>query len=154
MYNTLLALHSLTRWLVLGSLIFALFRAYRGWLFKKPFSKTDNIVRIVSATVAHVQLVLGLTLYFVSPIVNYFLHNFGIAVRERNIRFFGMEHVTMMLVAITLITIGSVKTKHKPADEQKFKTMAIWYTIAFVIIFLSIPWSFSPFTSRPNFRPL
>lgn len=154
MYNTLLALHSLTRWLVLGSLIFALFRAYRGWLFKKPFSKIDNIVRIVSATVAHVQLVLGLTLYFVSPIVNYFLHNFGIAVRERNIRFFGMEHVTMMLVAITLITIGSVKTKHKPTDEQKFKTMAIWYTIAFVIIFLSIPWSFSPFTSRPNFRPL
>ncbi|HEY9534158.1 MAG TPA: hypothetical protein VIQ77_06460 [Mucilaginibacter sp.] len=154
MYNTLLALHSLTRWLVLGSLIFALFRAYRGWLFKKPFSKTDNIVRIVSATVAHVQLVLGLTLYFVSPIVNYFLHNFGIAVRERNIRFFGMEHVTMMLVAITLITIGSVKTKHKPTDEQKFKTMAIWYTVAFVIIFLSIPWSFSPFTSRPSFRPL
>ncbi|GAA4094150.1 hypothetical protein [Mucilaginibacter panaciglaebae] len=154
MYNTLLALHSLTRWLVLGSMAFALFRAYRGRLLKKSFSKTDNIARIVSATAAHVQLVLGVTLYFISPIVDYFLHNFSTAVHERSIRFFGMEHITMMLIAITLVTIGSAKAKRKPADQQKFKTMAIWYTIAFVIIFLSIPWSFSPFTSRPNFRPL
>lgn len=112
------------------------------------------MTRVVSAAIAHIQLVLGLTLYFVSPIVNYFLHNFSTAVHERSIRFFGMEHITMMLIAITLVTIGSAKTKRQTTNEQKFKTMTIWYTIAFVIIILSIPWSFSPFTSRPNFRPL
>lgn len=154
MYNTLLALHSFTRWLVLGSLALALFCAYRGWLLKKTFSKTDNQVRIISAAVAHVQLVLGLTLYFISPIVNYFLHNFKTAVHERVIRFFGMEHITMMLVAIVLITIGSAKAKRKPTDEQKFKTWAVWYTVALVIIFFSIPWAFSPLTSRPYYRPL
>lgn len=154
MYNTVLALHSLTRWLVLGSLVLALFCAYRGWLLKKTFSKTDDLVRIISAAVAHLQLVLGLTLYFISPIVSYFLHNFKTAVHERSIRFFGMEHITMMLIAITLITIGSAKTKRKLIDEQKFKTWAIWYTVALVIIFLSIPWAFSPFTSRPYYRPL
>lgn len=154
MYNTLLALHSFTRWLVLASMGFALFRAYRGRLLKKPFSKTDNMARVVSTEIAHVQLVLGLTLYFISPIVNYFLHNFSTAVHERSIRFFGMEHITMMLIAIILVTIGSAKTKRKATDQEKFKTMATWYTIALVIIFLSIPWSFSPFTSRPYFRPL
>ncbi|HWZ35774.1 MAG TPA: hypothetical protein VNW51_06410, partial [Mucilaginibacter sp.] len=70
------------------------------------------------------------------------------------IRFFGMEHITMMLIAITLITIGSAKIKQKPTDEQKFKAWAIWYTIALAIIFFSIPWAFSPFTSRPYYRPL
>lgn len=154
MYNTLLALHSLTRWLVLGSLALALFCAYRGWLLKKTVSKTDNQIRIISAAVAHVQLVLGLTLYFISPIVNYFLHNFKTAVHERVIRFFGLEHITMMLVAIVLITIGSANAKRKPTDEQKFKTWAIWYTVALVIIFFSIPWAFSPLTSRPYYRPL
>ncbi|WP_214072887.1 hypothetical protein [Mucilaginibacter sp. dw_454] len=154
MYNTLLALHSLTRWLVLGSLIFALFRAYRGWLLKKQFLKTDSVSRMVAASAAHVQLVFGLWLYFISPIVAYFLHNFHTAMHERAIRFFGMEHVTMMLIAITIITIGAAKAKRKPTDKEKFKTMAIWFTIGLLIILSSVPWSFSPLISRPNFRPL
>jgi hypothetical protein len=152
MYLFLLALHSLTRWFVLISLLYAIFRSYRGWLGHKPFTKTDHITRVVTASVAHVQLVIGIWLYFISPVVNYFLHNFTQAVRMREIRFFGMEHITMMLIAITLITIGSAKAKRKTTDEAKFKTMAIWFSIALFIIFISIPWSFSPFTSRPLFR--
>lgn len=70
----------------------------------------------------------------------------------RQIRFFGMEHITMMMIAITLITIGSAKAKRKTTDEAKFKTMAIWFSIALLLILSSIPWSFSPLTSRPLFR--
>jgi len=154
MYATLLALHSLTRWLVLTSLLFSIFWAYRGWLLNKPYLKFDNSVRHITATIAHIQLTLGLWLYFISPIVAYFLHNFSTAVHERAIRFFGMEHITMMLIAITLITIGSAKAKRKPTGKEKFKTMAIWFTVALLIILSSIPWSFSPLISRPNFRPL
>ncbi|MES2809771.1 MAG: hypothetical protein V4619_14165, partial [Bacteroidota bacterium] len=76
MYSTLLALHSLTRWLVLVSLLFAIFRAYRGWLLNKPYLKLDDGARGMAANMAHLQFVLGVTLYFISPIVNYFLHNF------------------------------------------------------------------------------
>lgn len=112
----------------------------------------DNTARIVAASSAHLQLVIGLTLYVISPVVRYFLTYFKEAVHQREIRFFGMEHVTMMLLAIVLLTIGSAKTKRKTTDRQKFKTMAIWFTIALLIIFLSIPWHFSPFTSRPYFR--
>ncbi|MBS1521393.1 MAG: hypothetical protein JST50_10380 [Bacteroidetes bacterium] len=153
MYSFLLALHSLTRWLVLVSLLYSIFIAYRGWLFKKKFTKVDGITRSATTTIAHIQLVIGVWLYCISPVVSYFLHNFSTAVRERQIRFFGMEHITMMIIAITVLTIGSAKAKRKPDDQQKFKTMAIWFTIALLIILSSIPWSFSPLTARPNFRP-
>ncbi|AYL98634.1 hypothetical protein [Mucilaginibacter celer] len=152
MYAFILALHSLIRWFVLASLLFALYRTYAGWLGNKPFSKFDNRVRIITAAIAHVQLLIGLGLYFISPVVSYFLNNFKEAVHNRQIRFFGMEHITMMLIGITLITIASAKAKRKTSDKEKFKTMAIWLTIALLVILSSIPWSFSPLISRPLFR--
>ncbi|ASU36550.1 hypothetical protein [Mucilaginibacter xinganensis] len=152
MYLILLAFHSLVRWFVLASLLFAVYRACRGLFGKKSYTNTDEKTRIVTATIAHIQLVLGLWLYFISPVVNYFLHNFKSAVHERQIRFFGMEHITVMLTAIVLITIGSAKAKQKATSHEKFKTMAIWFIIALLLILSSIPWSFSPLISRPLFR--
>jgi cytochrome bd-type quinol oxidase subunit 2 len=152
MYSTLLALHSLTRWLVLISLIFAIYTAFKGWFTNKSFSKSDNRIRHWTATIAHVQLILGIWLYFISPIIDYFLHNYKIAVHQREIRFFGMEHNIMMIIAILIITIGSFKAKRKPTNQEKFKTMAIWFTIGLVIILISIPWTFSPFAQRPLLR--
>ena len=153
MYPFLLALHSLTRWAVLISLVFAIYRAWRGWLLRKPYQVIDNRARIFASTTAHIQLVIGLWLYFISPIVSYFLANFSTAVHQREIRFFGMEHITVMLTAIVLITIGSVKAKRKTSNHEKFKTMAIWFSIGLLLILSSIPWSFSPLTSRPLIRP-
>ncbi len=153
MYAFLLALHSLVRWLVLASLLFVLYRSYTGWLLNRTYSRTDNYARVIISTVAHIQLVIGVWLYLISPIVHYFLHNFGIAVHERAIRFFGMEHITMMIIAITLIITGAARTKRKKTDKEKFRTMAIWFTIALLLILSSIPWSFSPLVSRPNFKP-
>jgi hypothetical protein len=153
MYSFLLATHSLFRWLVLASLVYAIFIGYSGWFYRTAFSSHDNRVRHITATISHIQLLLGLWLYFISPIVEYFLQHFKTAVHERTLRFFGMEHITMMVVAIIIVTIGSVAAKRKPTDVLKFKTMAIWYSVALVIIFLSIPWEFSAFTSRPYYRP-
>jgi len=152
LYTTLLAIHSLLRWFVLISLLYAIYRAYKGRFGNQSFSKQDNTARAVAAAMAHAQLILGVALYLVSPLVDYFLHNFKEAVHDREIRFYGMEHNLMMLVAIVLLTIGSALTKRKTNDQQKFKTMAIWYTIALLIILTSIPWSFSPLASRPLFR--
>ncbi|WP_255501623.1 hypothetical protein [Olivibacter sp. SDN3] len=105
------------------------------------------------ATIVHIQLLFGLGLYVISPLVNYFLHHFKEAVHLREIRFFGMEHSLMMLIAVVVITIGSAKAKRKPTAVEKYKTMAIWFTVGLFIILTSIPWSFSPLTSRPSFRP-
>lgn len=153
-YPTLLATHSLFRWLVLVALLMALGSAYSGWASKRKFSRLDNALRHWSATVAHIQLLLGLWLYTISPFANHFLQHFSDAVHQRDFRFFGMEHSLMMVIAVVLVTIGSAKAKRKTIDRDKFKTMAIWYTIGLLIILASIPWAFSPFTSRPNFRPL
>lgn len=152
MYSTALILHSLVRWLVLISLLLAIFCGYRGWLLKRKFSGFDNSVRHWTATITHIQLLLGLWLYFISPITNYFLHHFKTAVHQRDFRFFGMEHSLMMITATVIITIGSTKAKRVHPDHQKFRTMAIWYTIGLIIILTSVPWAFSPFTSRPYFR--
>jgi len=153
MYPILLALHSLVRWFVLAGLLFAIIRAYRGWLGNKVFTKFDERIRWTTATIAHIQLIIGVWLYFISRIVTYFLHNFKEAVGQRQVRFFGMEHVTMMLTAIVIITIGSAKAKRKVTDREKFKTMAVWFAIGLIIILTSVPWSFSPLVSRPNIRP-
>lgn len=153
MYPTVLAIHSLVRWFVLISLFYAIYRSYNGWFKNRTFSRLDNAVRHWTATVAHIQLVAGIWLYFASPIVDYFLHHYKDAVHQRGIRFFGMEHSSMMFISIILITIGSAKAKRKQTDTEKFKTMAIWFSIALLIILVSIPWPFSPMAGRPYFRP-
>ena len=152
MYTTILTLHSIFRWLVLALLMAAIVRAYIGWLGKQEFTNRDNLLRQATASIAHIQLVMGLWLYSVSPLIDYFLRHYKDAVHMRQIRFFGMEHSLMMLVAIIIITIGSVKAKRKTTDIARFKTMAIWFTIGLVVIVANVPWPFSPLVARPWLR--
>ncbi len=152
MYSILLTLHSWVRWLVLVSLLLAIIYAYRGWFTDKLFTKSDNTIRNIATSFAHIQILLGLCLYYISPITTYFLNYFKEAVHQREIRFFGMEHSTVMFMALVIITIGSGKVKRHSSDKQKFKIMAIWFTIGFILILSSIPWAFSPLVSRPYFR--
>ena len=153
MYPIILATHSLTRWLILISLLYAIYRAYKGWISKKPFSRLDNFSVNLAVVIAYIQLVEGLWLYFTSPIINYFLHHFKEALPQNEIRFFGMEHSLVMITAIVIIVIGAAKTKRKKTGNEKFKTMAVWFSIALLIILSSVPWAFSPYVSRPYFRP-
>jgi len=152
MYQTLTFLHSTIRWLVLLSLFYSIFRAYRGYFSNKEFSKTDNSVRHWTATIAHIQLFLGITLYSQSPIIKYFWKNFEAAKQNFDLLFFGVIHIFLMLFSIILITIGSSVSKRKSTDEEKFKTMLIYFIIALILIFIAIPWPFSPFANRPYFR--
>ena len=152
MYQTLTFYHNFMRWLVLASLVYALYRAYKGYLSRSTFSKTDNIVRHWTATIAHIQLLIGMVLYFRSPVIKYFISNFKEAVNNFDMAFFGLIHSSLMLIAIVLITIGSAISKRKQTDTEKFKTMLVWFSVAFIIIFVAIPWPFSPLASRPYFR--
>jgi hypothetical protein len=152
MYYYLITLHSLVRWLVLVALLLAIYRSYRGWLGRKGYMKWDNTLRVATVTLAHVQMVIGVWLYFVSPLIKTFFDNYAAMKSVRDVRFFGMEHSLMMAVAVTCITIGASKARRRTLAGQKFKVMAIWFTIALVIIFVSIPWPFSPMAARPWFR--
>lgn len=140
------------RWFVLASLLYAIYRAYKGYTLKSQFSKTDNSIRHWTATIAHIQLVIGITLYTQSPIIKYFWHNFNEAIHHLDTAFFGLLHIILMLIAIILITIGSALSKRKISDKEKFKTMLVWFSASLLIIFIAIPWPFSPLANRPYFR--
>ncbi|TSJ47930.1 hypothetical protein [Fluviicola chungangensis] len=152
MYSTLIFLHSLTRWLVVISLIYAVYRGYTGLKFRKPFSKTDNAVRHWTATITHVQLIIGILVYVQSPAVKYFWKHTGEALRNWDVTFYSLVHALIMLLAIVIVTIGSAKAKRMESDSAKFKTMLLWFLLAFLLIFSAIPWPFSPFSNRPYFR--
>jgi hypothetical protein len=152
MYYTLITLHSLVRWLLLISLLLAIYQSYRGWLAARVFTRWDNTLRVLTVTLAHVQLTIGVWLYLVSPLISNFLNNYSATVGVRSIRFFGMEHSLMMILAVTFITIGGSQARRRSVAGKKFKAMAIWFTIALVIIFVSIPWPFSPMAERPWIR--
>ncbi|MEG0761021.1 hypothetical protein [Chryseobacterium sp.] len=152
MYQTLTFLHSTFRWLVLLSLLYSIFIAYKGYFSNKEFTKTDDFVRYSTATIAHIQLILGITLYSQSPIIKYFWNNFNEAKESFDLLFFGLIHIFLMLFSIILITIGSSISKRKTTDKEKFKTMLVYFIIALVIIFVAIPWPFSPLANRPYFR--
>lgn len=152
MFNFLLNIHSLLRWLVLLSILTCIIRGFYGWISGDKFKKSDKTLIFGMLISSYVQLFIGFILYMKSPLVAYFLKNFSTAVHQRDFRFFGMEHITAMSLSILLLSLASYKIIGGGEDSQRFKKMALWFGLAFLIIFLSVPWSFSPFTSRPDFR--
>jgi hypothetical protein len=152
MQTTLLLLHSLIRWLLLIFIVYSIYRAFVGYTKNKPFSKTDNSLRHWTATVAHIQLTVGILLYTQSPIAKAYWSHSTTSLQYSDMIFFGLIHITLMLTAIVLLTIGSAMAKRKLTDREKFKTMLIWFSIALIIIFIAIPWPFSPLSNRPYIR--
>ncbi|WP_430401825.1 hypothetical protein [Fluviicola sp.] len=152
MYSTLIFLHSLTRWFVVISLVYAIYRAYSGFKSKKTFSKADNSIRHWTATIAHVQLIIGILVYTQSPGIKYFWKQPKVALQNWDVTFYSLIHALLMLLAIVVLTIGSAKAKRMQTDSDKFRTMLIWFAIAFIIIFCAVPWPFSPLSNRPYFR--
>jgi len=152
MYVTLLSVHSILRWLVVLGTIYTLYRAYSGLFSKRSFDPADSKTRQYTVIFAHLQVVIGIALYFLSPLTQYFLSNFSTAVKLKEIRFYGMEHTVTLLIAVILMTIGSAISKKKTDDRAKFKALAIWFTIAFILMLLMIPWPLSPFSGRPWLR--
>ncbi len=152
MYSTLLSLHSLIRWLVVVFLVYTLYRAFVGYTRNKTFSKADNAFRHWTATVAHIQLMIGIILYTQSPIVKHFWTDTKTASQNLELTFYGLLHIVFMLTAIVAVTIGSALAKRRSTDKEKFKTLLVWFFIALILIFIAIPWTFSPLSARPNFR--
>ena len=152
MYKTLLILHSLNRWLVLLSLLFTIYICWKGYRSKKVFSSFDNTARHVTATISHVQLLIGLYLYMISPIVKF---NGGEAASSGLVSehlFFRLIHIALMVISVILITVGSAKAKRAANDQLKYKIVLVWFSIALLVILIAIPWPFSPLAVRPYFR--
>lgn len=152
MYALFLFLHSATRWVLLICLLYAIGRGVAGWAGRRPFTRRDNLIRHLTATVSHIQLLIGYVLYFQSPLTAYFRAHVQEPGQPFEFRFFGWMHVLIMTVAVIMITIGSAAAKRQDSDLRRFRTMTIWFVLALLLAMIAIPWPFSPLAHRPYIR--
>jgi membrane protein DedA with SNARE-associated domain len=131
----LLRSHSGLRWIVLGLMIYAIFNAIRK---KETYAKSDRMLNMFAMVSLHIQLVIGLILYFTSSKVVFVKGWMGDDIR----RFYGMEHISVMIIAIILVTIGHAKAKRATEPAKKHKTILLYYSIGLILILASIPWPF------------
>lgn len=130
--------HSGLRWLVLISLMLAIINAIIKTRGSKTFTASDKKLSLFALIFTHLQLVLGLVLYSISPKVVFAASSMS----DRVLRFFLVEHISLMLVAIILITIGYSKSKRALSDSKRFRYILIFYAIGLILILAGIPWPF------------
>jgi len=152
MYPVFLTIHNLLRWVVLFFAIVALVRAYSGWFNKKRWLVSDNRAGAIFTMLLDIQFLVGLILYvFLSPTTTAALRDFGSAMQGALTRFFAVEHVLLMVLALVAAHVGRTLAKKADTDVKKHRRAAIWFTIAVLLILASIPWPFLP-AGRPLFR--
>jgi len=137
-YNILRHAHSGLRWIALLLLIVVFVTALRRFLSKDQYQEVDRKMGLYALIGVHVQLIIGLVLYFVSPKVQFS----GETMQYPLLRFYTVEHLTIMLIAIALVTIGYSRAKKLPTDEQKFRATLIFFGLGLALIVIGIPWPF------------
>lgn len=142
MHNTLLFLHSYWAYLVVVVLIVAAVNALIGYFSNREYGAFSFRISLFTLIVAHIQLLLGLILYFVAPYFGMFREvGMGGVMKNATFRFYNVEHPLVMIIAIALITIGYSKHKAKLTSRPKYKTLAIFYTLALILVLSRIPWN-------------
>lgn len=145
MYSFVLAVHNILRWIVLIILIIALVRAFWGWFGKREWDSTDTRVGRFYSISLDIQFLLGIILYFfLSDLTKVVMSNFSAAMSAQEPRFFGIEHVFYMVLAVILAHVGVAAAKRAEESVKKYRRTAIWFSLSLVVILLGMPW----------FRPL
>ena len=152
MYPTVLALHSWLRWVVLIVGLVALVRGVAGWAAGRPWSRGDNAVSAAFVGVLDLQLLIGLLLYaWLSPITWTAFSDMGGAMRNSMLRFWAVEHLFGMLIAIAVAHVGRARLRRAPVDARRHRTVAVSVGIALLIMLVTIPWPGMPY-ARPMLR--
>jgi len=141
MYPIILAAHNILRWVVMILLIITIVRAYLGWFGKRKWTERDRKFGVFTGVALDVQFLLGLLLYFFfSPLTRTALQNFGQAMQVADVRFFALEHVLYMILAVVFAHLASVFARKAVKPEGKHKLAAIWFSLAFLMIIMGMPW--------------
>ena len=134
-------LHSYFAYIVLAILILAVINAFRGWLGKKEFRFDKDLrVSLFALILSHIQLLIGLILYFTSASGLKAIQELGMGGLNSAARLLAVEHPFTNIIAIALITIGWSRHKKKTEDVAKFKSIAIFYGLGLLLILSRIPW--------------
>lgn len=152
MYAAVLFLHSWARWLVLVLALLAVVRAIAGAAGRRPWTPADERVGALFVRTLDVQFLLGLLLYLgLSPITRAAFSDFGGAMGVAVTRFWAVEHIFGMVIAVTLAHIGHKRVQRIQDAARKHRVTAIFIGLSLLIMLASIPWPGSP-AARPLFR--
>lgn len=137
MYEFIQKFHSGWAYIALLLLVVAVINSFIGMASKKEFTSKDRKIALFGLIGTHTQLLIGLILYFVSPLGFASLGQMS----DKALRLTSLEHPLINIIAITLITIGWSKHKKLTTSESKFKTFSIFYGLGLLLILSRIPWS-------------
>lgn len=140
MYTGLQHLHSGVAYLALLALILVIIYALIGSLSGREFTEKDRKIALIAFIVSHIQLLVGLILYFVSPL-GFSLLTGGGAMADSTARLTAVEHPLINIIAIVLITIGYSKAKKLETSRAKFRSIYMLYAIGLLLILSRIPWA-------------
>lgn len=143
MYDYLLMLHNLFRWLVLFIAIYTLYTNFVGWKNAKTYTRRDKVMNSTFVGMLDLQLIIGLLLYFVfSPTTQLAFNDMKYAMHNPELRFYAVEHIAGMVIAIIVAHIGAAISKRSKSDTHKFRKAFIFFGIAILLILLSLPFTF------------
>ncbi|WP_432412069.1 hypothetical protein [Rasiella sp. SM2506] len=142
MYTTIQFIHSYWAYLVVFVVLIATINALAGYIGNKEYSPKDFRLALFALITTHIQFLIGLVLYFVSPLGVQNITNVGMAEVMGNslYRLYAVEHPLVMILTVVFITIGYSKHKKKLVSKPKFKMLAIFYSIALILLLSRIPW--------------
>jgi hypothetical protein len=141
-YSLLVHLHSIGRWVILVLLLFAIFNSLVAG--QRPWIRTDGRTGSILTIFADIMFVIGISLWYFGPRGYKYIEEVGMSAVMKNsaYRFFAIEHITMMLIAVILIHIGKTQGRKAISDKAKHRRTIIFYLLALIIILISIPWPF------------
>lgn len=131
--------HSFFAYLVLVGLVICVVNAIMGYMSKRKYTDRDRKINLFGLVVSHIQLLLGLLLYFTSP--KGFANFSGDHMKDAVARLYMLEHPLINIIALVLITIGYSKSKKILADSKSFSTISLFYGIGLLLILSRIPWT-------------
>ncbi|MGB2128757.1 MAG: hypothetical protein ACPHXR_04680 [Flavicella sp.] len=137
----MLQIHSSWAYLLVLLLLFTFVNAIIGFVKQKEFTSKDFILGLSTLIVTHIQLFIGLSWYFMSPVFKAMqAGRTSEVLADTNSRLLAIEHPLTMVIAVIFLTIGWSQHKKRESSQSKFKTIAIFYGIALLLILLRIPW--------------
>jgi len=137
MYDFIQKFHSGWAYVALTLLVFAIINSLIGMTSKREFTAKDRKIALFGLIATHIQLLVGLILYFVSPLGSAV---FG-QMKDAALRLTSLEHPLVNIIAITLITIGWSKHKKAQTSKAKFNSIAVFYALGLLFIMSRIPWN-------------
>lgn len=139
--DNILSLHSRLAYVVLIVLVLAVLNAFWGVFGNRSFGTKDLRLSLFGLIFSHIQLLLGIITYFVSPYFLAWESGMGAVMKDATLRLFLVEHPTTNILAIVLITMGWSMHKKAANDRKKFFRIAIFYTLGTLLLISRIPWA-------------